>query len=135
MNLAVIALAAASVACAPVSQAKDKPVPPQIPGGTIIVGILPGAQRPDGNYRVLDEQNSTSQSSSFSGADSRYEEMKASLDARFSKMFELKAELDRSQAEVSAKWEEYNVLRQAYERQLKRIIADWVTEMNYTNVK
>lgn len=62
------------------------------------------------------------------GADSRYEELKAALDEKFSKMFELKAELDKMNAENDRKWQEYWTMHQAYEKQLKRLIAVWVMD-------
>ena len=61
-------------------------------------------------------------------ADSRYEELKAALDARFEKMFALKAELDKMSAENEAKWQEYWTMHEAYQRQLKRLIAVWVMD-------
>lgn len=61
-------------------------------------------------------------------ADSRYEEMKAELDERFEKMFALKAELDRASQENEKKWQEYWEMHNAYEKQLKRLIAIWVMD-------
>lgn len=60
--------------------------------------------------------------------DDRYNELKAALDKKFQRMFELKAELDRANAETQEKWNEYYALNQAYEKALKRIIAVWVMD-------
>lgn len=61
-------------------------------------------------------------------ADSRYEQLKAALDEKFDKMFRLKAELDAQNAETEKKWNEYYAMRNAYEKQLKRIISIWVMD-------
>lgn len=60
--------------------------------------------------------------------DDRYAELKAALDKKFERMFQLKQELDKTSAETQAKWDEYYALSQAYEKALKRIIAVWVTD-------
>lgn len=54
--------------------------------------------------------------------------MKAALDKKFERMFELKAELDKENSETQAKWNEYYALNRAYEKALKRIIAVWVMD-------
>ena len=43
-------------------------------------------------------------------------------------MFALKAELDKMSAENEAKWQEYWTMHEAYQRQLKRLIAVWVMD-------
>lgn len=70
------------------------------------------------NYEVENEMT----------ADKRYDEMKAALDKKFERMFELKAELDKENSETQAKWNEYYALNRAYEKALKRIIAVWVMD-------
>ena len=78
-----------------------------------------GSIRIDGdNYQIEDEKS----------ADARYDELKAALDKKFERMFELKKELDEENSETQAKWNEYYALNRAYERALKRIIAVWVTD-------
>ena len=52
-----------------------------------------------------------------------------------SDMFELKAKLDKYQSVVGAKWDEYYKLHEQYNRELKKIIASWVTENNYLQEK
>ena len=78
-----------------------------------------GSIRIDGdNYQIENEKS----------ADARYDELKAALDKKFERMFELKKELDEENSETQAKWNEYYALNRAYERALKRIIAVWVTD-------
>lgn len=78
-----------------------------------------GSIRIDGdNYQIENEKS----------ADARYDELKAALDKKFERMFELKKELDAENSETQAKWNEYYALNRAYERALKRIIAVWVTD-------
>lgn len=64
-------------------------------------------------------------------ADGNYQKMKQQLDENFKVMFELKKELDASQSRMSAKWEEYYALQQAYNKQLQKIVASWVTDSLY----
>ncbi|MCL2062357.1 MAG: hypothetical protein FWH03_07030 [Firmicutes bacterium] len=88
--------------------------------------ILPAAAPIEG---LGDEDNNIDtprRDSQTNSADTRYHQLKARLNEAYAHMFELKAELDAMQSAQTAKWEEYHLLRQAYERQLKRIIADWV---------
>ena len=101
-----------------------KPTPAPLPNGTVIVKVIPSANAYDGNYTVDGEETKKT-------PDERYAEMKAKLDERFSYMFELKKEMDEHNMQANAKWEEYHALHQAYERQLKKLIADWVTEQSY----
>lgn len=61
----------------------------------------------------------------------RYEDMKKELDETFKVMFDLKKELDDTQTHISAKWDEYYSLKQAYDRQLQKIINAWLTESLY----
>ena len=68
-----------------------------------------------------------------SSAQDRYAELKAQLDERFAYMFELKAELENAQSNLTAKWEEYHALNSKYNRELNKIISAWVTESNYGN--
>ena len=60
--------------------------------------------------------------------DDRYAELKAALDKKFERMFQLKQELDKTSAETQDKWDEYYALKQSYEKALKRIIAVWVSD-------
>lgn len=64
-------------------------------------------------------------------ANANYRKMKEQLDENFKIMFELKKELDASQSRMSAKWEEYYALQQAYNKQLQKIVASWVTDSLY----
>lgn len=92
---------------------------------SIIVRLLPKrTEAADGNY-VLDGSDEVK-------AGSRYEEMKKKLDEKFSRMFELKAELDAAQSELSAKWDEYYALHEKYSRELKRVISAWLYSENYS---
>ncbi len=114
------------VSLVPVAAPKHIEKPPLADGDSVIVKIMPHrAEKADGNYIVEGETN----------ADTRYEELKKALDERFSHMFELKAKLDKYQSVVSAKWDEYYVLHEQYNRELKKIIASWVTENNYLQEK
>lgn len=63
------------------------------------------------------------------GADVSYDKLKAELDARFERMFALKAELEKSSFENEKKWNEYYKLNEEYNKRLKRLIADWATAM------
>lgn len=64
-------------------------------------------------------------------SDTKYNEMKKQLDENFKVMFDLKKELDAAQSRMSAKWEEYYALQQAYNKQLQKIVASWVTDTLY----
>lgn len=117
---AVMALASIVPAAAPRHIEK----PPLAGDNAVVIQILPHrAKTADGNYVVEGEQKST--------ADDKYAELKKALDERFKHMFELKAKLDKAQSLMSAKWDEYYVLHEQYNRELKKIIAAWVTENNY----
>lgn len=121
-------LAVAATCAAPGANAQaPQPKPAPLPSGTVIVKVLPGAAQTDGDY-VIDEGMSVTPHKT---ADEKYAEMKAALDERFERMFELKNEIDKHNQQANAYWEEYYALRDAYEKQLKKIIADWVTEQNY----
>lgn len=61
----------------------------------------------------------------------RFEQMKQKLNERFKYMFDLKKNLDYQQAVNSANWNEYYALQQAYEKEMKKLVADWVTDMQY----
>jgi len=63
-------------------------------------------------------------------ADMRYNQLKTRLDEQYAHMFALKSELDDMQNMQTAKWQEYHALQQSYDKQLKRIISDWVTDQN-----
>lgn len=91
---------------------------------SIIVRVLPKRTLfTDGNYVLEGEREAESQT--------RYEEMKKKLDEKFARMFELKAELDAAQSQLSNKWDEYYTLHEKYNRELKRIISAWVTGEEY----
>lgn len=103
---------------------KEAVKPPLSGGGTVIVKVLPHrVERADGAYATEEKPQD---------ARARYEEKKKELDKRFAHMFELKASLDKQQSEMSAKWDEYYVLHEKYNKELKRIIASWVTDFDYT---
>ena len=89
-------------------------VQPAIPGRTIVLSV-------DGDYRVEGE---TSKKSS-------YESLKAALDERFSAMFALQARINELHGETSKLQEEYYALNRAYNHELKKIIAAYVTESDY----
>lgn len=114
------------VAATPVPGMKEAEKMPLNESGALIVRILPHASKPaDGNYVIEDEKPAVPS----------YEEMKEQLDERFAHMFDLKAELDKQQSEMSNKWDEYYTLHEKYNRELKRIIAMWVMEQNYNKAK
>lgn len=123
--IGTLAATAATLLPSAAVKPQTKPAPP--PSGTIIVKMLPdSAVKNDGNYAV-----DPGFSQDAASADSRYNEMKQVLDERFAYMFDLKKNLDTTQADTAAKWDEYYAMRQAYEKQLKKIIADWVTDQQY----
>ncbi|MDE7395848.1 MAG: hypothetical protein K2M95_06995 [Clostridiales bacterium] len=102
-------------ALAPVKEpTKLERIEPAIPGKTIVRSV-------DGDYRIEGESNTKS----------TYESLKAALDERFSAMFELKEKLDKLQNDACKMQEEYYALNAAYNRELKKIIAAYVTESNY----
>lgn len=111
-----IALMSLGLAVLPQIQPKivnvEKPATP----GTVYVQLEKAV---DGSY-VLEQS-----------ADARYKELKAKLDENFKQMFALKTALEKQQAITSAKWDEYYALRNEYEKQLKKIVADWVMSMQY----
>ena len=109
------------------AQAPKPHHPEPLPSGTVIVKVMPRASAADGNY-VIEGEDYKEQKKT---PDEKYAEMKAELDARFKHMFELKNEIDRQNKLMGDKWDEYYVLREAYEKELKKIVADWVTEQNY----
>ena len=124
--MASLALTLASLvpASAPAQTAKK----PLAEGGSVIVRVLPHKDvRTDGNYVVEGEESKDAQA--------RYDELKSALDERFAHMFELKAKLEAQQNRLSSAWDEYYTLHECYNRELKKIIAAWVTESNYTNEK
>lgn len=127
--LTTLALSAAALVPSPATKPQPKPAPQ--PAGTVIVKLLPGVEKnavkADGDY-VVDPGFSQEP---VKDADARYQEMKDVLDERFDYMFQLKKELDAASAATNAKWDEYYQLRQAYEKQLKKLIADWVTDQQY----
>lgn len=115
------------VSLVPVQAPKHVEKPPLADGDSVIVKIVPHrAEIVDGDY-IVDDENKN--------ADARYEELKKALDERFSYMFELKAKLDKYQSVVGVKWDEYYKLHEQYNRELKKIIASWVTENNYLQEK
>lgn len=118
-TIGAIALSLAALVPAP-DGAKEAHKPP-LHDGTVIVRLTPHRTAPaDGNYVV-----------EGTDAQSRYEELKAALDEKFAHMFRLKEALDRAQSEMSKKWDEYYTLHEKYNRELKKIIAAWVTESDY----
>ena len=115
-------MAVAALVPAPVKKAEK---PPLAQLDSLVVKVMPQkAERVDGNYLIEGEQKT---------ADERYNELKAALDERFKHMFELKAALDKAQSAMSSKWNEYYALSEKYNKELKKIIAAWVTENNYVN--
>ena len=143
VNLATVLSVAATLTS--VNAQAPKPAPAPLPNGTVIVKVIPKANNEkhgekrreanadarakayDGNYDI---DGDFAQDAKVS-PDEKYAAMKQKLDERFAYMFELKKEMDEQNQLANAKWEEYYALREAYERQLKKIIADWVTEQNY----
>lgn len=104
-------------ALAPVKEpTKLEKITPPVPGKTIVLSV-------DGDYRVEGE----------SSANNTYESLKAALDEKFSAMFELKEKLDKLQNDACKMQEEYYALNAAYNRELKKIIAAYVTESHYGN--
>ena len=139
VNLATVLSVAATLANVNAAEA-PRPAPAPLPSGTVIVKVMPAARAHeehkksagnaktyDGNYEIDGDMLQEKTKS----PDERYAEMKAKLDERFAYMFELKDEIEKHNSLSNAMWEEYHALREAYERQLKKIIADWVTELNY----
>lgn len=115
------------IALVPAPVKKEVSIPQLSEKDSVIVRVLPHkAARTDGDYLVDDNMQVETKT-----ADERYEELKSALDERFSHMFEIKAQLDKMQSDMSAKWEEYYALRDKYDHELKKIIASWVTENNY----
>ena len=125
INLATAVTLAASLAS--INTEAPRPTPAPLPSGTVIVKIQPRATATDGNYAIEGETPSDNKRT----PDEKYAELKAKLDERFAYMFQLNKEMDEQNQLANAKWEEYYSLREAYEKQLKKIIADWVTEQNY----
>ena len=121
-TLATAVMDVAALVPAPVKKAEK---PPLAQLDSLVVKVMPQkAERVDGNYLIEGEQKT---------ADERYNELKAALDERFKHMFELKAALDKAQSAMSSKWNEYYALSEKYNKELKKIIAAWVTENNYVN--
>lgn len=121
----LITALAAFTAAIPSAGFKEVTKAPLAGEGAVIVKLMPHrVEKTDGDYVVEGDKKDASE---------RYDEMKRALDERFEKMFELKKELDKQQSEMSAKWDEYYVLHEKYNRELKKIIAAWVTESNYTD--
>lgn len=73
--------------------------------------------------RTADEQ--------MSDVDKSYIDKKHKLDEDFRIMFELKKQLDCYQGTMSAKWEEYYALQQAYNEELQKLVSAWVTDNLY----
>lgn len=123
----VTSLLLSLVAAAPAPGMKEAEKVPLADGGALIVRLLPHTAKPaDGNYVIEGEEKPAAPT---------YEDRKAELDERFAHMFDLKAELDKQQSEMSNKWDEYYTLHEKYNRELKRIIAMWVMEQNYSKTK
>ena len=121
----LITALAALTAAIPSAGFKEATKAPLAGDGAVIVKLMPHRiERADGDYVVDGDKKSVTE---------RYDEMKKALDERFESMFELKKELDRQQSEISAKWDEYYALHEKYNRELKKIIAAWVTESNYVD--
>ena len=93
--------------------ARLEKVQPAVPGKTIVLSV-------DGDYRVEER-----------GTKNSYASLKAALDERFSEMFAIKERLAALDEETSKLRDEYYVLKEAYNRELKKIIAAFVTESNY----
>ena len=121
-TIATVALSLAAML--PAQGFKEAIKPPVIDGDSVIIKCLPHRERQvDGDYTVEETENKD--------ASARYEELKKALDERFAHMFELKAKLEKQQAEMSKKWDEYYILHEKYNHELKKIVAAWVTEENY----
>lgn len=124
-TISTIVMAVAALMSAPAQ--KEIVKLPLAESGAIVIKVMPHKNVPvDGNYVVEGEQQETPQT-----ADSRYNDRKAALDERFAHMFALKDALEHAQSEMSKKWEEYYALHDKYNRELKRIVAAWVTESYY----
>lgn len=122
----IAAVTLSLLAAVPAPGNKEIRKPPLAQPESVIVKLLPhAARRADGNYVVEGEQN----------AEQRYNDMKAALDAKFEHMFELKASLEKEQQQMSAKWEEYYALHDRYNKELKKIIAAWVVDTDYSTEK
>jgi len=107
-TLATAVMAVAALVPAPVKKAEK---PPLAQLDSLVVKVMPQkAERVDGNYLIEGEQKT---------ADERYNELKAAL--------------DKAQSAMSSKWNEYYALSEKYNKELKKIIAAWVTENNYVN--
>ena len=132
--ISAIAALTASLVPATAPKPQPKPVPP--PAGTIVVRVVPQSQDKAATPNYAIEGETPSQPMPLPAtpqqtADARYNELKAKLDERFAFMFDLKKELEAQQSDTQKKWEEYYALRNAYERQLKKLIADWVSNQLY----
>lgn len=114
----ISAIMSAVAAAVPAEAPKHIEKPPLAGIGSLII-MQEEPRAADGNYIIE------------GSAQDRYNELKAKLDERFEHMFRLKAELEKAQSKLSAKWEEYHMLNERYNRELKKIIAAWVTESNY----
>lgn len=133
-NLILASALCLTLAAPTAGEQPQRPAPP--PQGTIIISLLPGehkggipaAKSDQPNYAVEGTTQKDTAQKTVDGivsADEIYEQMKAKLDEKFERMFKLKAELDKAQEETANKWNEYYAMRNMYEKQLKRIIADW----------
>lgn len=121
VKLITTALALASLVPAPGH--KEIVKLPLAGDGSVIVKVMPHrAITADGDYLIEGQTKD---------ATGRYEELKRALDERYSRMFDLREEINRTRGEVKDKLEEYRALRESYHRELKRIIATWVTESDY----
>ena len=122
-TIATIAMAVTALFSAPAQKEVIKP--PLAEGSAIVIQVVPHERvAADENYAVEGEQ----ENENLQTAQDRYNDRKAALDERFAQMFELKAELERTQSETSKKWEEYYALHEKYNRELKRIVSAWVFE-------
>jgi hypothetical protein len=119
MNVLASLLCTLAAAVAPPAQRMPATRPAD---GSVIVSVTRTEAQPTDETRPLPAGNAHKRVT----ADEHYESLKAELDAQFSRMFDLKEELDAANEEQQKKWEEYHLLRAAYERKLKRLIAQWV---------
>ena len=102
------------MALAPVKEpANLEKTVPALPGQTLVLSV-------DGDYRIEGERTKTT-----------YESLKSALDERFSAMFAIKEQLCALHDEESKLRDEYYALKEAYDRELKKIIAAYVVESNY----
>lgn len=133
---ALIPLAAIPVG-ASVCKPQAKPMPVK---GEIVIKLGGEEQRkislPKGDVYEVEGETSApvrpeKQPRTVSDADANFQKMKDKLNENFKYMFELKSELEQMQNITQNKWNEYYALRDAYEKQLKKIIADWVTDNQY----